>query len=115
MYKYNLVKLVNGIGFRVSFDLEVVLNNQNVVNFEMEKNENFILENSDLFLQTGIYYFFEKFKKGFNVKIYNIRIMPVDTTNMLLMYAVIESLTLALDFKIEGLCITDRGLFNIPK
>ncbi|KGO92193.1 hypothetical protein [Flavobacterium subsaxonicum] len=115
MYKYNLVKLANGIGFRVSFDMKAVLNDKKIVNIEIEKNENLILENSDLFLQTGIYYFFEKFKKGFDVEINNIRLMPVDTTNMLLMYAVIESLTVALDFKIEGLCITEKGLFSIPK
>lgn len=115
-HNYNINKVVNKIGFRVGFDIKVELND--TMDVELNLKDDFILEYykfSYSFFHFGMVYFFSKYKKGFRLEISNIKFMPIDTSHMVLTYSIIKALSEVLDFKIEGLKISDNGQFQFPK
>jgi hypothetical protein len=112
---YQVNKSTNQFAYCLKFDYSIIASSKNEFSLKFEDSINWEeLKYYSFFFNSGAAYFFDKFRKGFEVAIYNIRYMPVDTNYLLFMYGIIEALSDFFDFHIDGLTI-EEGVFVFPK
>ncbi|NJL77162.1 MAG: hypothetical protein HC892_21245 [Saprospiraceae bacterium] len=116
---YQIKKGVGNKGYfcEVHLTMEEIPNKPTIlllVEYESD-DHNFIFQKA---VEAGVYYFLSKNKNftGLKVKIKKLRLIPVDSTFVVVMFSVIMALCNAMDTKIEGLSLNlETGFFEFPK
>ncbi|CAM3829580.1 hypothetical protein FLBR109950_03765 [Flavobacterium branchiophilum] len=118
-YNYELKKLVNKKGFYCDLSIEYELKSDVGVEISY-KNPLDYNESYHSAIIFGLHYFYNKslFKKNRQklcIIINSISYNPVDTTDFVVFFTTVMLFCELFDQNIEGLSISEEGLFNIPK
>ncbi|MEN2398878.1 hypothetical protein GKZ90_0003785 [Flavobacterium sp. MC2016-06] len=119
MEKYNLRQLVNNKGYLFNINFEVNLDRSKdsglVIIYEADQNwENTCRAGIAIFYD----YFSRKTKGQLTVKIIETHWLPVDTNNLIVLFATIKALSESLNFKIDKLeidSINETFIFPEPR
>jgi len=104
-----------GFYFELAFEANVVNQSGNNINIEYLADTKW-----EIMCKAGILifhdYFSRKNKGDLHVRVHEIKWLPVDTNNLLVMYTCVKALSEALDVPIEGLGFdVDNETFHFPE
>lgn len=104
-----------GCYFELVFEANVVNQSGNNINIEYLADKKW-----EIMCKAGILifhdYFARKIKGDLDVRVYEIKWLPVETNNLLVMYTCVKALTEALEVPIEGLAFdVENETFHFPE